>query len=377
MGQSARPEAIVNAPSTSHENNFRIIRHIAATAVIFSHAFIVNGGLGNLIHEPMEGATGVSLAELAVNIFFITSGFLVTQSILSRRSLIAYFISRGLRIYPALIVVVLLSALVLGPLITIQPVSQYLSTKSVYSYIFFDASAISPYHTRFELPGVFSDAPYPNVVNASLWTLPWEVWMYALLAGLFTARLLQSAGLFIFWLLLMFGHATAAFEIVDFGLYGGVGLRFLSYFFTGALFYRYRDILSLTPARQTILTTGFIVVTLIVQNEVLLPLFLAQTTLFLSLYRPLVMKRLSNGADFSYGIYLYAYPVQQLLVMELGPHDPYVNALLTFVLTVPLAAFSWYFIEKPALSLKPILIARSLVLLSRFASLVPLRNSSR
>lgn len=367
----------MSAPKVSHENNFRIIRHVAATAVIFSHAFIVNGGLENLIHEPMEGATGVSLAELAVDIFFVASGFLVTQSILTRGSLVAYSISRGLRIYPALIVVVCLSALVLGPLVTALPASEYFSTRSVFSYIFFDASALDPFHTRFELPGVFTGNPYPAVVNASLWTLPWEVWMYILLAGIFVARLLRSAGLATIWLLLMAGHAASMFDIIDFGLRGEIALRFLSYFFTGALFYRYRDMLPLTPFRQAILTAVFVVVTLMARNAVLLPIFLAHTTLFLALHKPLVVKRLSKGADFSYGLYLYAYPVQQLLVMALGPHDPYLHTLLAFALTVPLAAFSWYLIEKPALALKPILIARSDSLLSRKAGPAAPNNTAR
>lgn len=351
----------------SHENNFRIVRHIAATAVIFSHAFIVNGGLENLAHEPLEAATSVSLAELAVNIFFITSGFLVTQSILTRGALTQYFVSRALRIYPALIMVVCLSALALGPLVTVLSANEYMTTKSVYAYIVYDASALNPFRMRYELPGVFPDNPYPNVVNASLWTLPWEIWMYILLAGLFAARLLRGVGLAVFWVVLMGGHAAVAFDIADFGLWGEIALRFMASFFTGALFYRYRSWIVLTPLRQAIVTLVFVIVTLWVQNAVLLPFFLAHTTLFLALYPPLVMKSLSEGADFSYGIYLYAYPIQQLLVMLLGPHDPYLNTLLAFLLTVPMAALSWYLVEKPALGLKPVLMVRVDTAIGRLA----------
>ena len=142
MGQPSWAEASVTDRVISHENNFRIVRHIAATAVIFSHAFVVTGGYESLQSEPLERATGVSFAELAVNIFFVTSGFLVAQSILTRGSLVAYFISRALRIYPALILVVSLSALVLGPLVTVLSVGEYFTSKSVWAYIVYDATAL-------------------------------------------------------------------------------------------------------------------------------------------------------------------------------------------------------------------------------------------
>lgn len=348
---------MTSAP-VSYDNNFRIIRHVAASAVIFSHAFVLVDGVDNLVNEPLEGLTGVSFAELAVNIFFVASGYLVTQSILSRGSLVTYLISRGLRIYPALIAVVFLTALVLGPLVTSLSISEYFTTKSVYAYIFYDASALQPFKMRFELPGVFTTNPYPNAVNASLWTLPWEIWMYLVLAGLFVLRLLRGAWLMVFWLLVMACHAAAMFDIIELGVHGEIALRFLAYFFSGALFYKYQKLLPLTLSRQIAMTAIFTVFTFGVQNATLLPLFVAHTTLFLAFYRPIVVRRLSKGADISYGIYLYAYPVQQALVMFLGPHDPYLNTLLSFIITAPLAALSWYYVEKPALALKPILIDR-------------------
>ncbi len=357
------------------DNNFRIIRHIAATAVIFSHAFSLNGGYAYLSNEPLKLYAGMSFAEIAVNIFFIASGFLVTQSILSRGSVTSFILSRALRIYPALVTVVCLTALVFGPVVSTLSLSEYFSYKYVFSYVFFDGLALSPFHTRFALPGVFVGNPVPSVVNGSLWTLPWEVWMYIALAGLLLARADRGKTLAVLWVALMTVHALETFDVVAFRSYDGIALRFSAYFFTGAFFYRYRAALPLNLTRQLVVTIMFIAVTLLVRNAVLLPIFLSHTVLFLALYQPLVVRRLSGGADFSYGIYLYSYPVQQLVVYKMGRHDPYFHTLIALALTLPLAALSWYLVERPTLGLKPRIIDFASGLLCRDRDTFLLRRS--
>jgi peptidoglycan/LPS O-acetylase OafA/YrhL len=148
--------------------------------------------------EPVHALIGATVAEIAVNVFFVLSGYLVTRSLLGHNDILDYILARALRIYPALIVLVLLTVFVLGPLTTTLALDDYFNTRSVYGYLVYDSVALSLFHTRFELPGVFENLPYAGIVNGSLWNLPWEMLMYGLLAVLFLTRLIHWPLLWIF-----------------------------------------------------------------------------------------------------------------------------------------------------------------------------------
>jgi peptidoglycan/LPS O-acetylase OafA/YrhL len=338
------------AAATSKDNNFRIIRHVAAAAVIFSHAFIVNYGYEALKQEPFKATFGASIAEIAVNVFFIVSGFLVTNSLLSRGNLADFFASRALRIYPGLIVLVLLSALVLGPLTTELPLAQYFSHRPVYSFIVYDSLAISPFHIRYGLPDVFPSLPYPDVVNASIWTLPWEIWMYLSLAAMFVVGLLRRP---LLWAVPIYaGYVATEAGLFQDHIMVMIGFRFLAFFYSGALASIYRDKIPLSPLLAAVFAAAFIFVTWLIRKPYLLPFLLAYTVMFLAYYPALITKKLSHGADISYGIYIYAYPIQQLLVWKFGPHDPYLHSVIALAITLVPAYLSWTYIESPSLALK-------------------------
>lgn len=347
------------AAAGSHDNNFRVIRHCAALAVIFSHAFVLSGGQQDLSSEPLHRLTGKTFGAIAVDVFFVTSGYLVSQSLLTRRSLLDFVVSRVLRIYPALITVVVLTAFMLGPAVSTLSLRDYLSVKSVYSYVIFDGTALTPFLLRSSLPGVFAANPFPDVVNGSLWTLPWEVWMYVSLAAVFLVGLHRGPTLALIWTGAMLLHLVHAFGWVSLPIYSAIALRFIVYFYSGVAFYRYRDFVPLGLLGQTLLTAAFIVVSLASHNDVLLPIFLTYTVMFVALDDRLVMRRFCKGADISYGVYLYSYPLQQFLAFWLGPHDAYTNVGLSLLLTVPVAIASWFSIEKPALGLKRLWLERA------------------
>lgn len=153
------------------ENNFEFIRISAALAVLFSHHYALSK-----LWEPGLSSV-ISLGGIAVMIFFSISGFLVTQSWLSDRNAFRFCLRRALRIWPALIVVVIIAALVLGPAVTTLTINDYLIHGATWDY--FQALIM---RIHFVLPGVFNDNPGGASVNGSLWTIPYEVRCYIVMA---------------------------------------------------------------------------------------------------------------------------------------------------------------------------------------------------
>ncbi|MDP5132770.1 MAG: acyltransferase, partial [Paraglaciecola sp.] len=162
---------------TGRDNNFNLIRFIAATLVLFSHCYPLFYGASAM--DPLKKIVGFSLGTVAVDLFFISSGFLIAGSLYDRRDLVSFAKARILRIYPALAVCLVITVFLMGPALTTLPIIQYFTDAQTYIYflknlvLFFGEEAI--------LPGLFAQLPWPNTVNGSLWTLPFEVRAYALL----------------------------------------------------------------------------------------------------------------------------------------------------------------------------------------------------
>ncbi|CAN5551194.1 acyltransferase [soil metagenome] len=335
----------------SRRNNLRIARLVAATAVIFAHSYGLNFGLAAERHEPLAALTGIDSGSLAVDIFFVASGFLVGRSLLRGRDPIDFLLSRVLRIYPGLICAVLAMALLLGPAVTELSLGGYFRDQWLYRFIAFDTTMISPWRFVPGLPGAFSNLPYAKVVNGSLWTLPWELWMYAILLGLFLLRGLGKAYPAILGALAL-AYAAVALGWWDASEYTRIAIRFLAIFHAGVAAYRFRDRISLSWPTLAALSAAMVVANVATQSALLLPIWLAYAVLFVSYYPPLVIERWCDGPDYSYGIYIYAYAVQQTLVWRFGPMPVLPHFLLAWGLTMPLAMLSWHLVEKPALALK-------------------------
>ena len=163
--------------TVGRNNNFNLIRFAAAFMVLFSHSFVLIFGREG--YEPLKSIIGFSLGDIAVDIFFIISGFLVTASLLLRNNLIAFAWNRFLRIYPALIIAVLFSVFIVGGLFTTLSTIDYLSDSETYKFLIKNTTLV--FGSHIYLFHVFENAPYKNALNAPLWTLPWEVRMYGLL----------------------------------------------------------------------------------------------------------------------------------------------------------------------------------------------------
>ena len=146
---------------------FDVCRIALAVAVFVSHSITSTVGAEGQ-KEIWLGPLGPPLSAI-MPMFFALSGFLVMGSLARMKELRSFVAARGLRIVPALMTEIILSALLVGPLITSLPLADYVS---------------------YSLPGVFGDIPYPDVINGSLWTIPPEItcYLYLSLMALFRFR---------------------------------------------------------------------------------------------------------------------------------------------------------------------------------------------
>ena len=129
--------------SQGRDNNFNLIRIVAALVVLVTHSFALVGE-----------SIGMTIGLIAVDVFFIVSGFLVTASLLTRQSTIEFLWARALRIFPALLVMLLLTVFVLGPFFTSLPLSSYFSDRTTYDYLLKCSTLFTG--VVYKLPGVFT-----------------------------------------------------------------------------------------------------------------------------------------------------------------------------------------------------------------------------
>jgi peptidoglycan/LPS O-acetylase OafA/YrhL len=324
--------------AVARENNFNLIRMAAALAVMVTHSFALP--TGNLSAQPF--ASRMALGAIAVDVFFVTSGFLVTASLL-RRSLIEFAIARVLRIYPALIVMCALTVLVLGPAMTSS--GDYFNADT-WRYAWRNA-LIAP-GAPSTLPGVFDSNPM-HAVNGSLWTLPYEVRMYVALAvlGIAVSWIRHHRTALKLAVLALAASGLCLWMVRPDAILGHLGWMF----FAGAL-------LQLVPVR----ISGWVALALLaltLLSAIDAQLFKYVYALALP-YVVIAIAEIPKGpvlaynrlGDYSYGVYIYAFPVEQM-VIALKPHSsPASVFLLSAALTLPLAALSWHLIEKQALGFK-------------------------
>ena len=165
--------------AVGRDNNFNLIRLIAALSVLFSHSVAVLGLPSS--REFFFDHLSLSLAEMAVDVFFVTSGFLVTGSLVNRGDVIAFLWARALRIYPAIWVMLILTVFALAPALTTLPLAEYFTSPKTHDYFAKCATLIGG--VRYSLPDVFETMPLKTEFNGSLWTLPIELRLYCYLAA--------------------------------------------------------------------------------------------------------------------------------------------------------------------------------------------------
>lgn len=338
--------ATIDDYTGSRDNNLNLIRMIAATGVLVSHAWPIALGAGT--GEPLGAQVGFTMGTLSVFAFFIISGFLIATSYDRSSTLRRFLAARTLRLFPGLVLSLFVVAFAMGPLVTQLPVADYLADREVYTFILRNTALLLPQYT---LPGVFTSNPYPTV-EGSIWTLIHEVACYVGLfilgvAGLLQRRTVMTA------LLLAYVVIWAAIPMLDIEMHSKIeAFRRLSLPFAwGMALYLWRDRIPLKLWIAVVLLLG----AWLTRGTFLYPLGVIVAMgygLFWLAYVPGGLIRHYNRiGDYSYGMYIYAFPVQGLVVWLFGPMTPLQNILYALPITLGCAILSWHLVEKPALGL--------------------------
>ncbi|AHG48939.1 hypothetical protein RLEG12_08350 (plasmid) [Rhizobium leguminosarum bv. trifolii CB782] len=291
--------------------------------------------------------------RLVLPMFFALSGFLVAGSFMRSKSIIHFLGLRFLRIYPALAVEILLSALILGPIVTTVALSQYFGSEMFFRYLLNITG-----HIYYYLPGVFTDNPYPNKVNGQLWTVPFELLCYISLTAAVVVGSTKKRQFFMLACVVM----LIAYPIARFFVHGGElpvtatkvpGNVLVETFLWGVVCYQYRDRLpfGLIPFGVA-LGISLALFSGLPMGEYFCAPFVAYLTVVLGLLNPRRINLL-QGADYSYGVFLYHFAIQQAVVDLLPSLRTWWAVIATSLpASILVAAASWHFVEMPALKLK-------------------------
>ncbi|MFO1431866.1 MAG: acyltransferase [Candidatus Competibacteraceae bacterium] len=324
------------------DNNYNLLRHVAAALVIFTHSYGLTGA-GN--EEPFKFLTGLSASYIAVNVFFILSGFLITASWLNQPKLSIYISARVLRIFPALWVSIGACLFLVGPLFTALPLKDYFIHRDFYIFTFENSTLIlrGVYH---HLPGLFTNLPEAGIVNESLWTLPYELKMYIIVIIFGLIGAFKSPRIIVLIYL-----TFLAFYLIDSNAEVGGSSRLASYFMAGSVYYLYKDKIRLSWNWFVVLLSTVVTGYLESQSigTVILTLVLPYLVFVLAYLPSGSVRNFNHFGDYSYGLYIYAFPIQQILVKS-GIMNIYLHISMSYILTLIVAISSWHIIEKPALS---------------------------
>lgn len=314
------------------------LRFIAAALVIFSHAYAITDGGDDWLRAVSKHE--ITFGELSVAFFLFVSGLYVTKSLLTKQSVRGYVGGRVKRIYPLFIVVVALTAFVMGPVMTQLPVREYFSSKGVYAYLSY--LVLIP---NYSLPGVFTDNPM-SVVNGSLWSLILEIICYGMLLVAYKLGLLDKKKMRILTIL-----CTVCIAVI-FAVKMPLLYRFVAYlrplfcFVSGACFYVFREEIRFTWQWMTVAGIGFVICILTgcysLAAIVFLPYFLCAGMD----RKPVFLQKISVVGRYSYAMYLLGFPIQQVVYATGLGTNVWTNAGYSLLFDVVGAVILYHTIEK-------------------------------
>ena len=321
-------------------NSYDFVRFWAASAVLFSHQFALSG-----LPEPAVPCYGEDFGKLAVEIFFCLSGFLICKSLQKSADWAEFVSARFLRIFPNL--GFSLTATSIGTMVW------YHNYEHAWKHLKFILGNLLMFFrgVTYRVPGIFEDAKGGSAVNGPLWSLPSELWLYVLLFLFFVAGGRRS-GLFILVgaiLLSVLWGLTPILGDFSFGPFDSLQFpRLGSYFLSGALVATCWD-----RIRPHAIAMGLIAAvamlaarSLLPVNTILQSMLLAMVVICLGSSN--LMAWFSKGGDASYGMYIFAWPIQQVCLLRIESF--WASMAVAFVVTTILGYATWHSFEKRVMS---------------------------
>lgn len=344
---------MTNYSTSNRDNNFNILRLFASIFVLYNHSFILAGLMSE---EPLwkKYTSMVSFGNLGVDIFFITSGFLLALSLLAKQELVQFFINRVLRIFPGLVVSLVVTVVTVGLFFTALDFFDFIGSDQTKHFLIYNSILLKG--IVYLLPEAFQGNPIESV-NGSLWTLPHELKAYiALFLTASASLVLRKYFANIFKALLVVICAYCYFRYArDYYVTGVISEKYRLYFFFlfGACMGAFIKYIKL-DMRWAIAFLALVIFCLS-YKKFLFPVY----TLLLP-YIILTMAYIPSGkirkfnifGDYSYGMYIYGFFVQQCVVAVAISITPHMLFLYSFFVTLIISVLSWHFIESPALRLK-------------------------
>lgn len=349
----ARGAGAADALEAGRHRNFDTIRFWAALTVVFSHSFLI--GTGGEADEPVYAGTGQIAGLYAVHVFFVMSGFLVTGSRMQSRGTMDYARKRFLRIYPAFAASVLICFLVIGPIFAEGGTAQVFGAGSTWRRLL---ETLAFHNRQAFLPAFEFYLGFPGtVLNGVYWTITAEVLLYAVIALLCVLRLLSLPGCILVLVVSVYMRLDAPY--LDQLVGGPIDANGFSIthgapgFFAGAvlwfLFRTHEPDGRIAAALAAVTVAGVLISD---QMRLLFAVFAAYPIVWLGSQRAPDLGNWARFGDLSYGMYLFGWPVQQVIRSMTGPIDGWSLFAISLGPVLCVAWLSWSLIERPALRLR-------------------------
>lgn len=340
------------------ETGFAWLRMIGAIIVVVEHSFpLVFPDRIGMFPESWNLSPGY----FALMAFFAMSGYQITDSWYRDASWWRYLLKRALRIWPPLLVVVMVTAFVIGPLVTVLSQAEYWQSHETWGYVINNAGL---YTLQHRLPGVFAGNPYPWSANGSIWTLPMETtgYLIVLAAGLVGALAKGRLALFpllaVFAVLDGFGQARVGHNGDFPGIFSLPLAPLVAYmvpFVLGMLFFAYQDRIQFRPVIAYALCAVYLITTFTPPLEpaarFVLPLAAGYGAVTWAHHWPRRLAGYDEWVYGSYGTYIWGMPVQQLFVLA-GVRDPWLLMACAVPTAYLMGLLSWRLVEKPTQQLR-------------------------
>lgn len=354
--------AIVLRDIYDRENNyFDDLRFILATLVVYYHSYeLASEQKHDLITGMVLGQS--SLGEIAVYAFFTISGFFMIQSLENSKNILKYFRNRLYRIIPAFWFSLIFFSLLIIPIFS--KVSLY-GQDGVIAFIL-KAGSFHIFDYSWTIRNAFPNNTFVDNINGSMWTLKHELAAYIMLPIFYILSYKRRWGMLMFTCILFILSLLSDFGIFLFNLPVGqvwvlseneytYFIRFLCYFMIGSCLYLYKDKILLGSSRLDLRWFLFLTVLLILsfyggKGKYILFLWIPYVFILVGCF--LKYKFFSKFGDYSYGMYIYSFPIQQLVLLK----DSSISALglffISMLFTLLVSIISYHFLERPILNLK-------------------------